>query len=487
MLSVSIPVAINIFDKKGDKWIFTYSNRSVSLFTESVQPQVTKESGLINSFLFNVYFSVYESGSFNCYFVFVNESNLKTYVVQRDINVNPVSVNDYYYDIYSVSGLVSRWRVWDPLEPTFSIIRDYFGGHHLYYFESRINDPWFFSSSIRAERYDKYYKFIRMPGELTPTTSATWFQDRRNVRVCFRTSSAIFLSKEYTVFVVANETATSVTVSSNPPYSMSKAGHSYAKTSTSYYANLPRNVICVLSLNSFRLKSYSSVANKMVTNSLYILFNIYPLSSTSIFLGEYSGDEEIDYYRRLDSQFRIHPKFLNAPDGIYRTFYVPGIQIIYHTTSTENSGIQLNTVYLPWKPNLDFFESEIELSDVARKDLPSVFGYRIIQNSGSLTYSVTVNNEPPIWYSLSVNIPAIDLSDSIFNLARNDAGVVVGPFHNMIYDRQIPDLGNTHYGFVIGATDTLFYESFFFTRALSNAEYDYIKNFLLTKYRQGGT
>jgi len=50
MIAVKIPLAVNIYDPRGDEWEFIYSNVTVSVRSHSVVPSITRKEGLINYF-----------------------------------------------------------------------------------------------------------------------------------------------------------------------------------------------------------------------------------------------------------------------------------------------------------------------------------------------------------------------------------------------------------------------------------------------------
>jgi len=478
MSTVKLPLAISIYDSKGDEWEFIYANVSVSVFQQSIIPSVTRGKGRINYFRFILHRPYDLTGSQIVFFNFKNKNTSQIEVVYRNIVYQYILTGSVAPVPISISGLKGWWQ---PLQSNTLVLVDRsLEANHMFLLERRTySDSYNNAASIFVKKISDRIQMVRAASFQRVSSDDFTTGSNRNYKLCFFTNSTTFLSREYTAFVAFSPGKHDpvIVVSGTP----TRGGLGYTPISTSAFNLTPGNIATLLAINSCRLKIYSSVADKMQTASLGILFTYYPIASSSTFLAEYSGDDE-DYYYQSDLQ-RTHPVLFGAPPAKY---YVPGITILYNTASTQLSGLQLIGVHLEYRPNLSLYEREITLSEATFADIPSVFAYRIRQDSnGYISYSVTINREAPIWYTYSQPLPPIDLSDPVFTNFRSEAGVATGPIIEHLYDYQIPDAGNNYAMYRIGCGDILFYEALLFTRALLDAEYIQVRDYLLNKYRFG--
>lgn len=482
MSTVKIPLAVNIYDPRGDEWRFIYSNVTVSVRSHSVVPSITRKEGLINYFHIEILRPYDLTGSQLVYLNFINKNTNQVEVVYRNIFYEYISTSNVNWYPLSISGLKGWWQpLYGYPDVNNGLVNRTQEENHMFLIENRTyNDSYLNTASVFVKRNKDYFRMVNALWTQLLEGSG-YYNSVRNYRLCFATQSQNFLSKEYTAFVVASPGK------HDPVLVVSGVGlvggQGYLPIPTNNPYDIPGNLNTLLAVNAFRSKTYSSVTDKSQTASLAILFTYYPVASSSTFPGEYSGDEE-NYWYITDASQRKHP-FLFASESTPR-YYVPGISILYNTESTQNPGLQLYGIDLVYKPDKSFYEREITLSETRFTDIPSVFAYRIKQDAnGFISYSVTINKEDPVWYTYSNPLPSIDLSDPIFSNHRNEAGVAIGPVVEILYDYNIPGVGNQYAMYRIGCGDIHFYEALFFTRSLSDTEYKQVRDYLLSKYRFG--
>lgn len=481
-MTVKIPVSINIYDSKGDEWEFIYSNQSVELVgSEYLVPVVTLRTGSVNYFRFNVILTYSQTGSFPVYFNFLNKNTNQTQIVYRNISYSYISSSYVNWYPTSISGLLGWWQAYHP-----SGIKDYIvdrseNQSHLTKIERyTFNDQWFNPNTIFVSHEGNRIKMVSSLNDHTGDLTSGWSIDPRNSYVGYVSQSQKFLSKEYTFFYVFSivERNPFITVSGVPLI----PGTGYPAISTSYYPVIPKGGEYLAGLHIFRSKTYSSVNDKMSTASLMILFTTYPLISSSTFAAEYKGDGKGAF---SNTQYRVHPAIAATGEEDLKSHYVPGIRIVYHTESTMNPGVQLYELYLGYKKTSSLYELEVTSSDIARFDVPTIVGYRIKQVGNIISYSVTLNNEPPVWYTVTASIPSIDLSDPIFDNHRNEAGLIIGSYYGRLFDNQIGDIGTSTTLYQWGSKGIYFYEALLYTRSLDDTEYQQVNEYLVKKYRFG--
>ncbi|NP_835664.1 hypothetical protein Rm378p077 [Rhodothermus phage RM378] len=482
MSTVKIPLAVNIYDPKGDEWEFIYSNYAVEVVgSEYLVPVVTLKTGSVNYFRFNVLLTYSQTGSFPLYLNFLNKNTNQINVVYRNISYSYISSSNVNWYPTSISGLLGWWQAYHPSRVKDYIIDRTENQSHLVKIERyTYNDQWLNPTTTFVSHESNRIKMMLPMNDLIDNHGNNWVSEPRNSYVGYVSQSQKFLSKEYTFFYVFSvvEKNPYVTVSGEPLI----PGAAYPALSTSYYSIIPKGGEYLAGLHIFRSKTYSSVNDKMNTASLMILFTTYPVISSSTFAPEYKGDNENAF---SNTQYRIHPAIAAIGEKDLKSHYVPGIRIVYHTESTMNPGVQLYELYLGYKNTTSLYELEVTSSDIARFDVPTIVGYRIKQSGSVISYSVTLNNEPPVWYVITASIPSIDLSDPIFTDHRNEAGIIIGSLYGYLYDYQLGDVGNLSAIYRWGSKGIYFYEALLYTRSLDDAEYQQVNEHLVKKYRFG--
>lgn len=481
-MTVKIPLSVNIYDPKGDEWEFIYSNYAVEVVgSEYLVPVVTLKTGSVNYFRFNVLLTYSQTGSFPLYLNFLNKNTNHISVVFRNISYSYISSSNVNWYPTSISGLLGWWQAYHPSRVKDYIIDRTENQSHLVKIERyTFNDQFFNPDTIFVSHEGDRIKMVSLLTDIVGNHNEGWAGNPRNSYVGYVSQSQKFLSKEYTFFCVFSIVKRDpyITISGNSVI----PGEDYSALSTGYYPVIPKGGEYLAGLHIFRSKTYSSVGDKMNTASLMILFTTYPVISSSTFAPEYKGDRKRGF---SDTGYQVHPAIAATGEKDLKSHYVPGIRIVYHTASTMNSGVQLYELYLGYKNTASLYELEVTSSDTARFDVPTIVGYRIKQSGSVISYSVTLNNEPPVWYVITASIPSIDLSDPIFANHRNEAGIIIGSLYGYLYDYQLGDIGNLSAVYRWGSKGIYFYEALLYTRSLDDTEYQQVNEYLVKKYRFG--